>query len=413
VKILLLEPHPILPANRGNKHHTLGLLRYLAPRHDVHVLCFKEAGVEEGWAALEKELPVRVLETYPPLRGRALRMRQLRLGLQGHPWSLAHWWSEPLRARLAAVWPGEYDVVVADMYQMAPYALLCRDAPRVLIGSDSYSLTMLRAARTVSSLQHRVKLLASAALLLRFEHSLYPQFDAVACVSDVDNRWLTRVNGRIQTRRVEVPIDGGLLERPRRVCEQVGKHVIVWANIYDDGVARGVARFVELGWPCVTRVVPDAELLVWGRRPDARLARVIGRTPGVKHVDFVRDWVETLSRADVFLNPQRCGAGQPTRVQGAMALGVPVVLSPETTGGLDLRVGVEGYICRDPEEFAYVVSTLLKDPALRTRVGIAAREAMRTRFSVDVLGRKFERVLVEAVERHNGTRVQKRRAVGT
>jgi len=402
VKILLLAPHPILPANRGNKHHTLGLLRYLAPRHDIHVLELEEPGAEAGGAALQKEVPVRVLQSYSGPRGAALRMRRLWLALHAHPWALAHWWSEGLRARIAGIRAGEYDVVIADMYQMAPHALLCRETPRVLIGSDAYSLTMLRAARVVTSVRRRCEVLAYAACQLRFERRVYPQFGAVACVSQVDNQWLNRVSRRIRTRLVQVPVDEALLDRPRRMVGHVGKRIIIWANIDDDGVGRGVARFVEVGWPRVAQAVPDAELLVWGRHPDERLARVLERARGVKHVAFVREWIELLSSADVFVNPQRCGTGQPTRVQAAMALGVPVVLSPETVGGLDLRVGVEGYLCREPHEFADAVVGLLKDPARRTRVGLAAREAMRTRFSVDVLGRKFEQVLVEVVEQQKG-----------
>jgi glycosyltransferase involved in cell wall biosynthesis len=106
-----------------------------------------------------------------------------------------------------------------------------------------------------------------------------------------------------------------------------------------------------------------------------------------------------LQDADVLLHTS-VSEGIPTVVLEAMSCGLPVVVSD--CGGVReaIRDGVEGLIVpkRDPRATAEALLALWRDPALRTRMGIAGRERVLAEFSLERQVEAFDD-LYRSVER--------------
>ena len=67
-----------------------------------------------------------------------------------------------------------------------------------------------------------------------------------------------------------------------------------------------------------------------------------------------------------------------------MAVGTPVVLSPVGMNAEVVEDGVSGYLAETPEEWKSTLGRLIADPAQRARMGRAARERVRMRYSHEV-----------------------------
>jgi glycosyltransferase involved in cell wall biosynthesis len=67
-----------------------------------------------------------------------------------------------------------------------------------------------------------------------------------------------------------------------------------------------------------------------------------------------------------------------------MAVGTPVVLSPVGMNAEVVEDGVTGYLADTPEEWKAKLARLITDPALRERMGRAARERVREHYSHEV-----------------------------
>jgi len=78
-----------------------------------------------------------------------------------------------------------------------------------------------------------------------------------------------------------------------------------------------------------------------------------------------------------------------------MAVGTPVVLSPVGMNAAVVTDGVDGFHARTPEEWWDKLALLIADPALREKMGRAARETVRTRYSHDVYYPLFREVLMK------------------
>lgn len=396
MKLLFLLPHPPFPADRGNKHHTLGLLRHVAREHQCDIVGYEDGEGSRPWDALPTEVPgVRVLATFPLLKGFAAAVARVRRLVAGEPWALGPYVNPAVPAFLRGLDLGSYDAVVFDMFMTAWCRGVAGARPTVLIGTDAYSMAMARAARESKGLTaaaHGVR----ASLQRRFERRHYPRFDAVACVSEIDNAWLGLVAPGTRTRVVGIPLPHELLKRDAGK-NRTGRRVVCWGLHSDPVVAAGAMDFVLNGWPAVRAAVPDAELVVWGNAPVPALRAAVARSAGAVLLEFAEDWIATLGAMDVLVYPQRCGSGLQTKIQAAMALRVPTLLAPETVGGLGFVDGKHGFVCNSAGDFARACVRLLRSPAQQARIGAAARRLVLEHFHPRATGDQFIEVVADAI----------------
>ena len=129
--------------------------------------------------------------------------------------------------------------------------------------------------------------------------------------------------------------------------------------------------------------VPDPARFLWVGEGDPamvdELARVAAADPRLSHRTATFDEMADLYRqADVVVIPTVASEGQSLACLEAMASGCAVVVTG--VGGLPELVDddVDGLVCEpNPESLAAAVRRLVRDPALRRRLGTAARARAR------------------------------------
>lgn len=125
--------------------------------------------------------------------------------------------------------------------------------------------------------------------------------------------------------------------------------------------------------PLIRRRFPETSFHIVGRNPADSLAALSGRD-GVHvwgRVPDVRPW---LAGADLALVPLEIGRGVQNKVLEAMAMALPVVLTPEAATGIGARDGTDLLLATDDTALAAACIALLEDPARRAAMGRAARD---------------------------------------
>jgi glycosyltransferase involved in cell wall biosynthesis len=138
--------------------------------------------------------------------------------------------------------------------------------------------------------------------------------------------------------------------------------------------------------PLLVARVPEAQLLIVGDGPERDALHALARrlAPGdrVVFAGAIPDAARVLPLVDLYVTASR-REGLPLAVLEAMACGLPV-LATEAPGHVDaVEAEVTGRLVPldDAPGLAAAAALLLRDPALRARMGRAGRERVEQRFS--------------------------------
>lgn len=146
--------------------------------------------------------------------------------------------------------------------------------------------------------------------------------------------------------------------------------------------AEAVAAFAETELPLIRQVRPDVHFAIVGREPTPAVEQ-LGRRPGVIVTGEVADVRPWLKAASVVVAPLAIARGVQNKVLEAMAMGRPVVASPDAFLGIDAEPDRDLIVAGTPAGRAEAVLALLADPARAAAIGEAARLRMETGYSWD------------------------------
>ena len=368
VRVLALTPRLPYPPLGGDKLRALELLSRLSTRHEVQLVSFVESDAERAHAReLVRRHPGISVETVvlTPWQSRLLALRGVPSSL---PLQVHYYRSARMRALVERkLTETRYDAVYVHLLRMAQYVERARGPRRVLDMTDAVSMLYERAHRMRRDWLRPFNAL-EVGRLRRYELRLAHEFEHTALVSDVDRDWLI-ANGAPAERLelVHLGVDRAYYA-PRASGYEPLRAVFV-GNLRSFPNSDAAQFLVRDIFPRIRSEEKEACIDIVGVNPPPALRALSGRD-GVTvtgAVDDVRPFVE---RAAVSLCPVRAAGGVQFKILEALALGVPVVTSPEGFEGLGAR-GEEDGVCvaRGAAEFALLSLELMRDGARRRELG--------------------------------------------
>jgi sugar transferase (PEP-CTERM/EpsH1 system associated) len=295
----------------------------------------------------------------------------------------------------------EFDSAVAFSVSMAPYVLAFRAKRRVLDLCDVDSEKWLdyggNGKGPVSRLYR-----AEGRRLRTYERACLERFDATLLVSEREREILDP--GRRCEKLHVIPNGTTLYAAKPAPASATGPVVgFVGAMDYRPNV-EGMCWFVEAVWPRIVGAVPEAELLIVGRRPTRRVRR-LGRERGVRVTGEVEDVRRHVARFRVMVAPLRMARGLQNKVLEAMAMRRPVVATSAVAGGLQVADGHNILVADEPEAFAERVIALCQCGSLCDKIGDGGYRCVATYYSWAETLQRYERLVMgEAMPELTATR---------
>jgi len=156
-----------------------------------------------------------------------------------------------------------------------------------------------------------------------------------------------------------------------------------------------VEFFVGEVMPLLRNALPDVRFLIYGSNvPDAMEAL---ESEDVIIKGYVTNVADVYDSCRVFVAPLKFGAGLKGKVAGALAHGVPSVLSPIAAEGLGIADGREALVVSTPEEWVTAISGLYKDPEQWSRISNQSRAFSTRQFSFES-GSRLMRAALEQID---------------
>lgn len=157
--------------------------------------------------------------------------------------------------------------------------------------------------------------------------------------------------------------------------------------------------------PAVWMRHPDVQLWLVGSKPPAGLKQ-LEADPRVKVPGFVKDIRPLLGGMSMMLCPFEGRFGFRSRIVEALALGVPVIASPDAVHGMDFESGTGVFIAESNAQMAGICMDLLDNPAELERQRTLAREVAVRLYSFErTYGRMVEEIR-QRLDVRNGTHAE-------
>jgi glycosyltransferase involved in cell wall biosynthesis len=392
MKVLWVKAGKLLPVDTGGKIRSYNLLRHLAAYHDVTLLSYYGGRRDPAYEAeLGRHFPLAVtVHTGAPDGSPIDYARRV---LSAAPYAVTKFTS-PHVSRLIQTWYREarFDVAVCDFLSASLNFPATLSTPSVLFQHNVESVLWRRQAAHEPNPVKRLAFTLEAAKMARYERTTVRRFPHVIAVSERDRRELMTMTGMTEPSRLSVVPTGVDVDRYRVAARSsaVQPLVMFLGSMDWEANVDAVEYFCGEIWPAVRSAVPSARFRIVGRNPHPRVLTLasdsVNVTGGVPSV------VDHLREAAVCVVPLRVGGGTRLKIFEAMAAGKAVVSTTVGAEGLDLHDGRDVVLADTASRFADAVIDLLRDPARRRRLEIAATE-LAARYDWSVIARQFEAIL--------------------
>jgi polysaccharide biosynthesis protein PslH len=379
------------PPNAGYRIRTYNLLKRLARRHTVSLLCYDVDGSGAGAEGVAPFCAAVELVQVPKL-SRARQIPQaLGLLLRGEPLSARYVQSEAMERAIArAVQTGAVDLIHFD----DPY--ITTNCPKshwltlkkTVTYHDIDSQKYARLCRLEPSPAKRAMLELDLSLVRRMEKSMLRNADLNIVMSEVDRDSLLAhgIDGSIAIVPNGVDVDRFPFQKPE--ATDLLSYFGTMDYLPNEDAALYFHREIL---PLLAEERPQARFCIVGRRPGARLREAVGSDPRVEVTGEVNDVVPYYRRSAVAVVPLRAGGGTRLKILEAMALGCPVVSTSIGAEGLNVTHGENILLADTPESFARATLQLMGDAALRETMSIKARRFVEEQYSWEGIAEELSR----------------------
>jgi sugar transferase (PEP-CTERM/EpsH1 system associated) len=405
VRILFVCHRMPYPPSDGARVRAFHIIRHLARSHEVTVAAPTRSADELRSAEQLKQHCSAVITG--PITRLAAAARMVKNLATATPSSMGFFYSPQLAARIRqAVSARPFDMVFVYCSSVAPYVEGIEGTVKVIdfVDMDSQKwLVYAKAHRFPLSLGYWLE----GTKLRREEACIANAFDLSMCVTPGELATLRSfgVNSATGVRSAagvrsaigwfpngvdldyfaptEAPYD------PNAICF-VGR-MDYFPN------QQAVIDFCDHVLPQVQKARPEASFTIIGAEPP-RAVRELARRLGVSVTGTVADVRAFVRRSAVSVAPLRIARGVQNKILEAMAMGVPVVASPQTASGIEAVPGRHLMVAANAEAMASAVIRLLCDGKERARLAHAAREHVVQTYSWEEAMRQMDALLAPLVD---------------
>jgi polysaccharide biosynthesis protein PslH len=392
MKILWISPFFLHPTDRGAQIRTLGTLRQLHKRHEVHFAGLNDpANVEGPQRAAEYSTRHIVVEHAPPKRASIGILPQL-LGslVSSVPLAVSRYASSELKGRLAALIKAEkYDSIVCDFLASAPNL---PDLGQCVLFQHNVETTIWqRHVEQAHSPLDRGYFGMQAKKMEAYERKVCQRVKAVIAVSDVDARRMKGMFGIDRVNSVPTGVDLDYF-RPTQTASPTSDIVFCGSMDWLPNID-AVEYFLQEILPVIRQSRPETTFTIAGRSPDARVKKAVQGIVGVTVTGKVPDMRPYLWGSKLSIVPIRIGGGTRLKIYECMAAGLPVVSTTVGAEGLAYTDGKDIAIADSPVDFAQACLRLLADDSARAALASEGLKLVESRFSWEAVSRDFEAIL--------------------
>ncbi|TGE24565.1 glycosyltransferase [Hymenobacter aquaticus] len=348
--LLQLCPRVPFPPHDGGAIAMYDVAAGLAAQgHRVTVLAINTPKHQQPDTVLSHLSGVRLITV--PVDTRLSPVKALKNLLTGTvPYNVERFISAAVEAQLVELLRTEqFDVVQVEGTFVAWYVdVIKREAPRLPVvlraHNVEYTIWQMLAAGAVNPLK-RLYLKHLAKELKKFEEAYLPRFDAVAAITEPDQRRLRAMGCPEPVVFVPAGVDLNRFQINPRLKAKPRTLFLIGSLDWLPNL-EGLDWFLTQVWPHAHQQLPELELHIAGKNTPARL-QSLAKKNVIVH-GFVESAAEFMQQYDVMIVPLLSGGGMRIKIIEGMALGKCIISTGLGSEGIFVRNGFDIVLGDEP-----------------------------------------------------------------
>lgn len=281
------------------------------------------------------------------------------------------------------------------------YGSAARSPLRICDFCDSRIRALKSQMSASSSLGGRFMLWLDILYTRRIKQRLVPEDVKILAITERDCDEIRRA---LPGRSVScVPNGVRSIDRDQLEAEIPQRHrsrqLIFFGTLHFPPNVDAAQRLLAKIWPAVHARLPDLELSIVGRHPPRALLDLAAATPGARIEGNVPAIEPYLRRSVLSVCPMFMGAGMKNKILESLAVGLPIVATPEAVAGIDFVAGKTGWLADSEQQLAQAVIDGVQLPAERYRELCLAAHDLALRSSWASAAEPIVRLLDTATSR--------------
>jgi len=381
VKILWVKAGGLVPPDTGGKIRSYNILRELARKHSVTFFSFYAAHPDDQHPTLNQifEKTVCVPLTLPEPKSARELLDYARYFFSLESYSLMKYCRPSVRLKLRSLLSErKFDVMLCDFVVSAPAIPWDFPCPKVLFTHNVEAMIWKRHYDVARNPLWKALSWREWKMMERAERRYLKQADHVLAVSEADRDNFLKFLELSKLAVIPTGVDIEFFQP--RPGEETSNSLVFTGSMDWLPNEDGVLYFVDQVLPRIREQLPDVSLWVVGRKPSQRLKKLAGRQQ-VNLTGWVEDVRPYIAAAAVCIVPLRIGGGTRLKIFEAMAMAKPVVSTTIGAEGLPVRHGENILLADTAEGFARETIELLRNPARRKQIGLAAHKMVVENYS--------------------------------
>ena len=390
MNILLLSPWLPWPPFGGSLIRTFETLSYLSRKNRITLLAPLRYPEEAEHVPTLNRLCVNVITTALSDETQAV-LRRLAIGLlRGRALIQSMHYDRHLARQIQRLTSQEvYDIIHVESSFMSPYLAFVSPRSRAKKVLSMHNIESVRFARELKFARgaRRLALLSDYIIFKSWERKSLRQFDGILAVSASEREWIRR---HAPAAPVELVPNGVDSQYFSVADESPPNRSIVFTALmnYPPNIDAALWFCREI-LPIIQSKHPEMSFKIVGDKPGPMI-RAVEQRKGVLVTGRVPDIRPYLVDSLALVVPLRSGGGTRLKILEAMAMGRPVVSTYEGAEGLEVTDGVDILLADTPEEFATHIFSLVADPQLGKRLGLAGRNLVETKYDWSICLRRVD-----------------------
>ena len=261
----------------------------------------------------------------------------------------------------------------------------------LLVASDAYSMATKRARRFTRGLYKNLRLILQEFCFKNIEVKLYPKFKKVITVSPIDEEYLKRISPKINIDNLPIPIGDDFKETSIKHFQSVNTQpekvrILFVGSLSQPIISSNIVSVIKL-LRKLFLFSNNLEMVILGKDPHPIIKDILEKN--ITHIEYVEDYKKFLDQDWIYVYAQKCATGLQTKLQQAMAMGLPVIARQVSLGGLFPTHNKNILVAKSDSDFEKNVELLIKNPELRIYIGKNARSNILCNFSSEIVKKMY------------------------